>query len=225
MKIGIIIQARMGSSRLPGKVLKKIKGRSILEYVVARAKKINNIDEIIVATTENPEDDEIVKICKLKGISFFRGSENDVLSRYFDCAKKFKLDHIVRLTSDNPLIDIIELNRLVNMHLISLCDYSESMTNLPVGIGSEIFSFYALEQSFLFGTLPHHREHVNEYVLENKSKFNTMTLEASITKNIIDRKLSIDTIEDFNYVSKIFHMGKNDLISLDEVIKICSRFV
>ncbi len=225
MKIGVIIQARIGSSRLPGKVLKKINGKPLLEHVIERAKKIGNIYKIIVATTENYEDNEIVALCKSKKIEVYRGSEGDVLSRYYKCAKKYELDHIIRLTADNPLVEISELTRLVNLHIITKSDYSESMTQLPIGIGSEIFSMDALETSERLGLLPHHREHVNEYILENKSTFKTVTLNPLKYKNKIEHRFTIDTIEDFNFVSRIMMEGRKGLITLDEVIEICTQFV
>ena len=110
--IGAIIQARMGSSRLPGKVLKNVDGMTLLEYQISRIKKSKNINKIIVATTINNIDDEIADFCKNRDISYFRGSENDVLSRYYDCAKLNKIETIVRITADCPLIDPIIIDKV-----------------------------------------------------------------------------------------------------------------
>lgn len=208
-KIGLVIQARMSSKRLPGKVLLELNGKALLLHIVERLKELNKNYKRIVITSSLKKDDKIERFCKKNKLSFFRGSEEDVLDRYYKTAKKFELKHTVRLTGDNPLVDISNLKFLINKHLETGADYSSNKAEvgscLPMGTGAEIFSFPALERSWREGKKPNHREHVNEYILENKEKFNTLFLTA--TKKDLTKcknlRLTIDTKEDFEFVERI----------------------
>lgn len=222
--IGIIIQARMGSTRLPGKVMKNIGDKTLLEHIIFRISRLKNSVKIVIATSNLEKDDEIEDFCKQNDISFFRGSELNVLERYHLCAKENKFDHIVRLTGDNPFIDIEELDNLIELHLNSQADYSRSFAVLPKGVGSEIFTFEALEQSYKYGFKENHKEHVNEYIEENEDKFKIVELEVKSEKNRPDISLTVDTGDDYNKACFIVQNSKNEYISTEKAIELCLQY-
>lgn len=224
MNIGIIIQARMGSTRLPGKVLKKIGDKNLLEHIIFRLDRLKHDVTVVIATSDLQKDDELESFCKLNSINCFRGSEQDVLSRYYLSAKEHGFDHIVRLTGDNPFIDIEELDNLIDLHISTKADYSRSFAVLPKGVGSEIFSFEALEQSFLNGKEDNHLEHVNEYIEENKDRFKISELSVSEDKNRPEISLTVDTKDDYKKACFIVEHSKNKYITTQEAIKLCLQF-
>jgi spore coat polysaccharide biosynthesis protein SpsF (cytidylyltransferase family) len=216
MKNFIFLQARMGSSRLPGKTLKLINNKPLIEYVIERLK-ITGI-EIIVLTTDSKKDDILEEWCENYGIKCFRGSEENVLERYYLAAKLFNADNIIRATADNPLVEPYFCKRLLEKHIKHEVDYSSNKSeigsNLPDGLGVEIFTFEALEISYKKSSLPYHFEHVNEYILENQNKFYIYKdCNAGGFKNYSHIRLTVDTIGDFNKVEKILS-SKNFNISI-----------
>lgn len=223
--IGIIIQARMGSTRLPAKVLKKIGDKNLLEHILFRLTKLNHNVEIVIATSILDKDDAIELFCKENEVQYFRGSETNVLERYYMCAKENKFDHIVRLTGDNPFTDIEELDNLINLHLKTKSDYSRSFFNLPKGVGAEIFSFEALEQSYKYGDKENHKEHVNEYIEENEDRFKIAELKVEKGKNRPDISLTVDTEDDYKKACFIVENTKNEYISTKEAINLCLQYV
>jgi len=172
--IGVIVQARMGSTRLPGKVLKKLGDHALLDFQISRIKEAKNIDSIVVATTVEDVDDEIENFCNEKGISCFRGSEHDVLSRYYECAKEFNFETIVRLTADCPLIDPVVIDKAVTLFFAEKVDYSSNTVPpetsfWPDGSDVEVFSFAALEQANRDAIKPEEREHVTFFFWKDKA--------------------------------------------------------
>ena len=158
-----IIQARMGSTRLPGKVLKRIDGRPMLSYLLDRVLKSTKIDKVIIATSILAIDDPIEDHCKEYGVDCFRGSENDVLSRYYECAKKYNADVIVRLTADCPLADpnvIDDVIKIFECNNVDYCANTVPVSTFPDGTDVEVFSMNALEKAFNEVKDPHFREHV-----------------------------------------------------------------
>ena len=160
----------MGSTRLPGKVMKTIGDKSLLEHIIFRMLKSKKDVKLVIATSDLDKDNMIEQFCKNNNILCFRGSEQNVLERYYLCAKEYSFDHIVRLTGDNPFIDVEELDNLIELHLKNKSDYSRSFAVLPKGVGGEIFTFDALEKSYKYGFKYNHKEHVNEYIEENEGK-------------------------------------------------------
>ena len=172
--IAAIIQARMGSTRLPGKVLKNMNGSSLLEIQIERVKKSKNIKNIVVATSININDDEIEKFCLQKEINFYRGSENDVLSRYYECAKIYNIQTIVRLTADCPLIDPVIIDKVIDLFIENDVDYSSNTVPpdtsfWPDGSDVEVFSFEAIEKAYKKAKKQEDREHVTFFFWKNKS--------------------------------------------------------
>ncbi|MFN5183937.1 MAG: cytidylyltransferase domain-containing protein [Bacteroidota bacterium] len=200
----LIVQARMGSSRLPGKVLMKINGITILEHLFKRLKYSRSIDKIVVATTFNFEDNEIELLCKSIGVDCYRGSDWDVLDRFFQTAKKFNPLNIIRVTSDCPLNHFSVVDFSVDQFLSSSLDYFSNSNNEPDyledGFDVEVFSFKALETAWQEANLMSEREHVTPYI-KNSGKFKCGWKKFS---NDYQYKLSVDTQEDFNVVSEIF---------------------
>ncbi|MBE8233255.1 MAG: acylneuraminate cytidylyltransferase [Endozoicomonadaceae bacterium] len=221
MSIGVIIQARMGSTRLPGKVLKSIAGKALLDHVLGRLSLLKYSARVIVATSNLPEDTAIVQHCLKKRIDLFRGSELDVLDRYYRCACHYSCNHVVRLTADNPFTDIEELQRLIEQHLSEGNDYTHSFGFMPLGVGAEVFTFEALEISAQEGHAANHREHVNEYIQENPNKFRIGSLEVSEAKKQPRLRLTVDTQEDYLRVCSIVEHSPNHWIGTEEAISIC----
>lgn len=197
IKIGVIIQARMGSSRLPGKVLLHLpinSDRTILDQILRRIPE--GIDTII-ATSVNSKDDKIAKVYK----NVFRGSENDVLSRFYNCAKQFGFNHIIRLTGDNPIIDTQILKGVINKHIESEMDYSETI-GLPLGTNFEIIGFSALKEAYYSAKLKYEREHVTSFVRENKlSNFKTQVIKFNHNPNL---RLTVDYPSDYAFINLLF---------------------
>ncbi|NBG89529.1 cytidylyltransferase domain-containing protein [Isachenkonia alkalipeptolytica] len=222
MKIGVIIQARMGSTRLPGKIMKKLQGKTVLEHVIERVKQSKLIDEIIIATTTHGRDDVIETEALWCGVKVFRGSEDDVLSRYYYAAKENHLDVVVRITSDCPLIDPQILDEGIqycvnnNYDIVSNAGSDLSKRTYPRGLDTEIFSFEVLEKSFAYAKETYQREHVTPYIYEN---FNN----AYYYKNDIDyskHRWTLDTDEDFLLISEIYkhlYHGEHDFYLSDIV--------
>lgn len=204
----MLVQARMGSTRLPGKTLMEIGGKPLIWYVVKRLEQIKGVDQIVILTSRRKIDDVLVQWCKNNGISVFRGSEENVLERYFEAAQHYGADCIIRATGDNPFVDFASAGSLVKKHLEKKADYSSNKSEvgstLPDGLGIEIFSYEALKVSLDKSSEPHHFEHVNEYILENKKLFRLYEDQtAGGEKDYSGVRLTVDTEEDFkkaNYI-------------------------
>lgn len=221
MRVGIIIQARMGSTRLPGKVLKPIAGKALLDHVLGRLSLLAHPVKAVVATSNLPQDDAIALHCQSSGTAVFRGSETDVLDRYYQCARENGFEHVVRLTADNPFTDMEELQRLIEQHLAQHNDYTHSFGSMPLGVGAEIFTFAALERSAREGQAPNHREHVNEYIQENPEVFRIGVLKIPATKRHPDLRLTVDTEDDYQRACAIAGHAPDRWIGTEEAIQLC----
>ena len=172
MKIGAIIQARMGSTRLPEKVMKNLQGKTVLEHVIERVKQSKLIDEIIIATTTHERDAVIEAEALRCGVKSFRGSEDDVLSRYYYAAKENNIDVVVRITSDCPLIDPEIIDNIVifyennNYDIVTNAGSDVANRTYPRGLDVEIFSFDILENAYNNASEKYQREHVTPYIYE-----------------------------------------------------------
>lgn len=223
-RIGIIIQARMGSTRLPGKILLPIGRKNLLEHILYRLTKLCYPVMTVIATSDSPRDDIVMKFCESQSVACFRGSEENVLDRYYQCALRYGFRHIVRLTGDNPFPDIEELDNLIELHLSIGSDYTNSFPNLPVGVGSEIFPFQTLKRSWREGTSPHHLEHVNEYILEHPEIFKTTLLKVNADKNRPDVRLTIDTEDDYKRSCYIVKMCEIEYLSTRKAIQLAEEY-
>lgn len=206
MKIVCIVQARVGSTRLPGKVLKKICGKTVLEHDIDRLKRIKNIDELVIATTTLEKDNSIVQECERLGVEHFRGSEEDVLSRYYYAAKKHMADVIVRVTSDCPLIDSEVSEKIIQFYIDNKKNYDYVSNTIertyPRGLDTEVFSFISLEKAFNESISKRDREHVTPYIWDNKEIFRITQYKNN--KDYSNLRWTLDTEEDFNLIQQIY---------------------
>jgi spore coat polysaccharide biosynthesis protein SpsF len=208
-KILIIVQARISSTRLPGKVLKKVIDKPLLWYVVKRLNEVKSPNKIIIATGDYETNKVIVDFAKNLNLDYFIGSENDVLDRYYQTAKAFNGDIIVRITSDCPLIDPDIIDQLLIEFKKGTYDYISNVhpPTYPDGYDTEIFTFNALETAWKEAKLPSEREHVTPYIWKNKdNKFKIKNFKHS--EDLSKYRLTVDTHEDFKLISiivKFFH--------------------
>lgn len=202
-KTVVIIQARTGSTRLSNKVMHIIKGKTVLEHVIGRMQQCKNIDNIIVATTVQRRDLAIVKLCAEQGISVYCGSENDVLDRYYQAARLFEADHIVRITADCPMHDYRMVERVVEEHLKSRADYTSNTAGetFPDGLDTEVFRFEALEEAWEKACLASDREHATQYMIRCEEMTKHFIKSETDYKS---ERWTIDEPEDEEFIRAIF---------------------
>lgn len=224
-RIVAIVQARMGSSRLPGKVLKDIAGQPMLAWVVERACRAESVDEVVVATTTDPADDAIEAFCRERGYSVFRGSVFDVLDRFYQAAREYRADIIVRLTADCPMIDPAVIDRTVEALLDSDADFAANRLpppwkrTYPIGLDTEVVTFSALERAWRDAKEPYEREHVLPYLYDEPGRFNIQVIDAH--EDYGHYRWTVDTPEDLLAVRKIFELfGKRKDFSWLEVLEL-----
>lgn len=207
MKVVALIQARMGSERLPGKVLKSLHGHSILHWVVSRVRQSQFISQVVLATTISPKDDEIVKACRELNVDVYRGSENDVLERSYEAAVAHNADVIVRICSDCPLIDTSIIDTMLEYFIVknktSKLDYLSNTLErtFPRGLDAEIMSFNALKRAYEEGKQPAEREHVTPYIYQNPQIFEIE--QYSVSNSHADCRWTLDTEDDFTFLHSL----------------------
>tara|TARA_B100000470_G_C19741428_1_gene369403 strand:- start:340 stop:1071 length:732 start_codon:yes stop_codon:yes gene_type:complete len=225
METAIILQARLGSKRFPGKVLKKINGKTILEYTIKRLKKTKLSKNIIVATTKREEDQKIIKVAKKTNCHTFRGSTNNVLNRYYKAAVHYKVKNIVRICSDCPLIDPKIINKVYFFYLKNNYDYvsNKIFPSYPIGMGVEILNFQSLEKANKLTKNSYDKEHVTPYIYKNPKKFKIKNV--GLKKKLLNYRIVLDYIEDFKLISNIqkhFNKQRKDF-TLKDIIKYINR--
>lgn len=208
--ITAIIQARMSSTRLPKKVLLPLGGKTVLEQVIDRVKQAKHIDNLIIATSDQADDNPINNLCKKIGVTCFRGSLHDVLDRYYQAAKTYNIKHICRITSDNPLIDPSIIDTVAEVYLSGKYEYVSTgriITTFPDGVDTEMFSFELLEQTWREAKLPSEREHVTPYIWEHPDKFRVHHIQNN--KDLSHIRLAIDEPKDYELFTVIFEKIEN----------------
>lgn len=222
-KVIAIIQARMGSSRLPGKVLAEIEGRPMLWRVLERARAARSLSEVIVGTTDEPRDDAIVNFCRQHGVACFRGSESDVLERYYRAAQQRKADFVVRITSDCPLIDPEVIDQVVREFLVGDFDYaSNGLTrNYPRGLDAEVMTFEALQRAHAEARHPYQRAHVTPYIYENPNQFKILAVTG--VEDYSAFRWTVDTPEDLAFVRAVYQRLENENCGWREIVKLLTR--
>lgn len=208
MKTVIIVQARMTSTRLPGKVLKPVLGKTLLEYLVERLRRVNLANGIVIATTTNDTDLPIVDLCRRLDIAVTRGSEHDVLARYYEAAKLHHADVIVRVTSDCPLIDPAVIDQVIghfSQHAGAV-DYVSNMLQLsyPYGMAVEVFSFKVLEEAYIEAKAEPEREHVTPFIYGHPERYRLANV--ALDENLSFHRWTVDTKEDFALIEKIIRV-------------------
>jgi len=222
----IIIQARTGSTRLPGKIFKELSGKPMLWHVVDRLSHSRLADKIIIATTDLPEDDQVETFCKTNNIFFYRGSSNDVLSRYYETAKKFNAETIVRITSDCPLIDPQIVDRMIEtfykLNTLRIFDYLSNtiQRNFPRGLDVEIFLFSSLRKAYYQASTKYEREHVTPFIYEHPKWFKTKNFVGQ--KDYSFHRWTVDTEEDFHLIEEIYKSLYNakKLFLFEDILKL-----
>ena len=223
VKVGIILQARMGSSRLPGKVAKKIVGKPMLTHIIKRLKKSSKSNQIIVATSVKDDDQRVIEIAESEEVATYRGSEDDVLSRYIEAAEKYQLDIVVRVTGDCPLIDPVTIDELINKYIESdELDYMR-LEGYPRGLDTGICDLGTLKKVKKEVTDDPdeeiYREHVTLYIYRNPKQFKIGIKEAPEELKR-DYRLCVDEIEDYELIEEIYNRlyEEGDIIDIKDVI-------
>jgi len=202
----IIAQARMTSTRLPGKVMKIVCGKPLLEHFINRLKRVKSADQIVIATTINDIDNQIVDLCKKLDISYYRGSEEDVLGRYYEAAVEYGGDIIIRITSDCPVIDPDVVDYLIDFYMKNLKKYDYVTNTLkrtyPRGMDTEIVSFKALKEAHFNAYDPFDREHVTLFIRNRPTQYRRHNIKYS--SDLSRYRLTVDTSEDMELIRRIF---------------------
>lgn len=219
IKVGAIIQARRGSTRLRDKVFLDLEGKPLLEHVISRLKSSKLLNEIIIATTTAADDDLIESWCSTKNVKIFRGSEENVLRRYYEAAKKFNIDIIVRITADDPFKDYRLIDEAVELLIENNLDFvcNNSPVSYPEGLDVEVMTFGALEKSYLNAISDFDKEHVTQYIHKNKNNFNVFNIEND--EDLSSHRWTLDTSEDYEFAKRIYtELYKDGEIFLREEI-------
>lgn len=222
-----IIQARMGSTRLPGKVLKPILGQPMLARMIERVKRAKTLDQILIATSTKPQDDSICHLADKVNLHYFRGSEVDVLGRFYQAAKKFSADIIVRLTGDCPLIDPAIIDTVVSRFKTSKSDYVSNVLDrtYPRGMDTEVFSFNALKLAQRLAKSAYDREHVTPFIYTHPRIFHLKNVTAPASLRHPEFHLTVDEPADLKLITAIFrHLyRKNIRFNLSQIITLLDQ--
>ena len=223
MQTGIILQARCSSKRFPNKVIKNINDKPILELVIERLKKIS-CATLIVVTTKSKDDDKICKICLKNNIPFYRGKINDVLSRYYETASKYKLKTIIRCNADCPFIDKDILEKMLKIYKKKKYDYFSNILepSFPSGLHVEIFNFKTIKIAYKKATSSSDREHVTPYIYKNKKKFLIGSFKNN--KDLSFHRWTIDYLEDLRFVKKVYkEFNYKNTFKMIDVLKLLKK--
>lgn len=220
MTIGCIIQARSGSRRLKNKIFLKIKEKNLLEILILRLLQSKKINKIIIATTNLKSDNKVHKVAKKYKLNSFSGSENNVLKRYYDCAKKFKINTIVRITADCPLTDPKLVDNLIDYHFKKKSDYTSNVNprTFPDGLDIEIIKFSVLKKNITKISSSSDLEHVTPYFRRSKK---IKKINYKLKKNLSKIRWTIDYKKDYDFIKKLFKKIKyNIYLNWEEIYKI-----
>lgn len=225
-EVVVIVQARVGSTRLPGKVLQEIDGKPMLFRVIERARTIPGATRAIVATTTEPRDAEILAMASALGVDAFAGSESDVLDRYYQAARRFGADVIVRVTADCPMLDPEVSGRVINRFLHGQFDYVTNCQppTFPDGLDTEAVSFAALERAWRAAVLPSEREHVTPYIWKRPEKFRMATLVNDT--DLSAYRWTVDDERDMAFVRMVYDRlvpVRGELFGMEDVLELLKR--
>lgn len=227
MRVEIYVQARIGSTRLPGKVLKPVLGKPLLFYLTERLARVKQADSFVILTSTKNEDDCIVAFCEKQGIPYFRGPEEDVLARYHQAAIARRPDAIVRITADCPLIDPASVDEVIAVYKNEFPQWDYVSNSLqrtfPRGLDTEIFSFEALDKAAHHATNQNEREHVTVYLYRHPELFHIKNVASPI--NLSQHRWTVDTVEDFQLIQLLLEelYPNNPHFHLQDVLKVLQR--
>jgi len=217
-----IIQARTGSTRLPNKVLKLLNEKPMIWHICDRLKHSNLINKIVIATTDNRKDDKLDKWAAENNIACIRGSENNVLSRYFKAATDVKADIIVRITADDPFKDIAIIDKVIDMLINEELDFAcnNFPPSFPEGLDAEVFTYLALKDAFENSNDDFEKEHVTQYFYRNPVKFKIKNY--SNKEDFSNLRLTVDTENDFKLAEEIYNRlyTINNFFGFDEILSL-----
>lgn len=218
MKTVAIIQARMTSSRLPGKILADIAGSAMLLHVVRRARRCTALDLVAVATTVNATDDDVVRLCGANAIPCCRGSEEDVLDRYYQAARALSADVVVRITADCPLLDPEVVDKVVAAFQASNCDYASNVLEptYPDGLDTEVMSWATLERAWRDAKLKSEREHVTLYIRNHPELFRLVNVKHE--EDLSRLRWTVDESRDLDLVRTVFARLGTDAFGMKETM-------
>ena len=213
----------MGSTRLPGKVLTDIHGHAMLWYVVQRTRAAETLDEVVVATTTEPADDAIVAFCREHGVGCFRGSEEDVLDRYYQAARDHNAQVVVRITSDCPLIDPEVVDKTVRAFLVEQPDYASNcvVRTYPRGLDTEVMTFRALELAWGGARQAYQRSHVTPYIYENPGQFRVLSVTGD--EDYSANRWTVDALEDLEFVGAVYDRLEGEGFLWSDVVRLLER--
>lgn len=218
--ITAIIQIRLNSSRLKRKALLKIQNLTLIEHLFSQLSYSTQIDKKIIATTTESIDNDIEKLANNIGIQCFRGNSLNVLDRYYNCAKSFDIDTIVRISGDAPLIDPVIVDKTIEYYKKNNFDYVSNFfrRTFPIGTEIEIFSFKTLEKCWKTAQQSYEKEHVTPFIYEHPELFNIGFIEHS--ENLSNLHWTVDRIEDFEFVKSIIEKTEKRPILMNEILKV-----
>ena len=219
-----ILQARFSSSRLPGKVLQPILGKPMLLHQIERVRHSKMVDKLVVATSLDPSDDNIEKMCINNNIEVFRGSLDNVLDRFYQCSKHYNPSHIVRLTGDCPVADWQVIDETISSHLSTNSDYTSNILppTYPDGLDVEVAKKSALKEAWECAVLPSELEHVMPYI-RNNSRFKKFNLENE--EDLSEHRWTVDNSEDFEFIERIYKelYLKNNKFNAHDILKLLEK--
>ncbi len=224
MRIATIVQARMGSSRLPGKVMLDLGGASVIARVVQRLRRANLIGELVIATTRHPEDETIVRECNRLSVRCFQGEEKDVLDRYYCAAQALKAEAVVRITSDCPLIEPEITDQTISTFIERRPDYASNALyrTYPRGLDTEVITFEALERTWRAAEKSYQRSHVTAYIYENPAQFNIISVTGE--EDYSWQRWTLDTLDDLSFVRAVYrNLDNDDSFSWRDVLALLER--
>lgn len=219
MKFIVIIQARMGSSRLPGKILKPLGEIDNLTYVTKRCKKIKGVSDVIVATSLLEKDDVVEQWCESNNIACYRGSEEDVLKRYVEAAKPYQPHYIIRVTADCPFVDYEMASEMVTLMQNEKVEIIDIEGSLPRGLAVEIISYESLKKIEKISSESRHREHVTYYAYEFENQFTRSEYVPSQEIQQEQFRITLDTEEDYHLLKEVAMHFEDVYVSSKEVVK------
>ena len=224
MRIVSTIEARMGSTRLPEKTIKEMVGKPMLELIIERLKRARKVDEIVVATTTEPEDEVIAELAERVGVKWFRGSSEDVLDRVIQAAKVYKADIIVEMTGDNPLLEPQLVDEAIDIYLKGNYDYVSNAIKdtYPDGLNVQAFSVKVLDEVARITNDPADRENVSLYIYEHPEEYRLYNMEAPAEYYHPEYRWTIDTEEDFQFTKAVYEnlYYKNPDFSIADIMKL-----
>ena len=225
-RVVAIIQARMGSSRLPGKALRPLAGKSMLAHVIERVRRVERCDEIVVATSTGFEDEAIAGACARQGVTCFRGDERNVLNRFYRAAQKSHADVIMRIAGDSPLLDWNVTGRVLSSFLNSETplDYASNIhpPTYPDGLDTEVFTFNALERTWTEASLPSEREYVTPYIRNHPDLFRSLNLAHST--DLSGYRWTVDEGRDALFIERLLAHSENEFPLLEESLHITRHY-